>query len=49
MEIVIAQGAKFPYCPSHPKLNTKWKSITDEPLPQVNQLPSTGKKNNPAA
>jgi hypothetical protein len=49
MEIVIAEGAKFPYCPNHPKLSTKWKSTTDEPIPHVNELPSTGKKSKPAA
>jgi hypothetical protein len=49
MEIVIAEGAKFPNCPNHPKPVTKWKSTADEPIPHVNKLPGTGKKSNSAA
>jgi hypothetical protein len=31
-EIVIPEGAKFPSCPKHTKLPTRWKSIDDEPI-----------------
>ncbi len=47
-EIVIAEGAEFPDCPKHPKLITKWKSIGDEPIRHVRELPSS-KKGKPAA
>ena len=41
-EIVIAEGVTFPDCPGHPKLPTKWKSTTDEPIRHANEL---GKRN----
>ena len=49
LEIAIAEGAKFPDCPNHPKLTTKWKSTTDDPISDNSPSPGTGKKNNPAA
>ena len=48
-EIVIAEGAKFPDCRKHPKLPTKWNSITDEPVPHTEELPGRKKNNGFAA
>jgi len=41
-EIAIAEGAKFPDCPNHPKFVTKWKPTTDEPIRHVRDLPKKG-------
>ena len=48
-EIVIAEGVEFPDCPRHPKLSTKWKSVTDEPIRQAHDLRSRQKKNDDTA
>jgi hypothetical protein len=46
-EIVIPAGSTFPDCPNHPRLTTKWKSITDEPIRHVSEL-KNNKKNDAA-
>ena len=43
-EIVLTEGTEFPDCPNHPKLTTKWKSISEDPIPRVDDLPSLKKK-----
>ena len=43
LEIVIAAGATFPDCPKHPNLVTKWKSVGDEPIRHVSELPRSEK------
>ena len=48
-EIAIAEGAKFPDCPKHPKLVTKWESVGDEPIRHVSELRSTKKRDDTAA
>ena len=48
-EIVIAEGIEFPDCPRHPRLSTKWKSITDEPIPHANELRNPKKKSDGTA
>ncbi len=48
-EIVIAEGVEFPDCPRHPKLSTKWKSVTDEPIRQAHDLRNGRKKNDDTA
>ena len=48
-EIVIAEGVAFPDCPKHPKLPTKWKSTTDEPIRHANELGMQKKSDDPAA
>jgi len=39
LEIFIAAGAIFPYCPNHPQLTTTWKLPSDEDM-----TPLTDKK-----
>jgi len=48
LEIVIAEGAKFPDCRKHPKLPTIWKSIGDEKIRHVSELPRPEKGKNAA-
>jgi len=48
LEIVIAEGAKFPDCPKHPNLPTKWKSTTDEPIRHVNEVMGSKKRDSAA-
>jgi hypothetical protein len=48
-EIVIAEGVAFPDCPKHPKLPTKWKSTTDEPIRRANELGKRNKSDDSAA
>ena len=48
-EIVIAEGVEFPDCPRHPKLSTKWKSVTDEPIRQAHELRTIKKKDGSSA
>jgi hypothetical protein len=43
-EIVILEGAIFPDCPNHPHLPTKWRAVSDEPIPHVSQLQKTKKQ-----
>jgi hypothetical protein len=49
-EIVITEGTRFPDCPNHPHLSTKWRSSVEEPIRHAKDLPSAKKKaNDPAA
>ena len=48
-EIVILEGAIFPDCPNHPHLSTKWKGVSDDPIPHVTRLPKEKKKNDDSA
>jgi hypothetical protein len=41
---VIAEGARFPDCPKHPKLPTTWKSDADEPIRHAKELWNNQKK-----
>jgi len=50
VEIVLAEGARFPDCPKHPKLTTEWKPTAGERFPRAGDLPSAKKKSrDPAA
>lgn len=49
LEIVLASGASFPDCPNHPKLPTVWKSISDQPIRHVSEIPLNRNKKDPAA
>jgi hypothetical protein len=48
-EIVIPEGVPFPDCPRHPKLPTKWKSTTDEPIRRANELGKGSKSKDDSA
>jgi hypothetical protein len=43
-EIVIAEGARFPDCPKHPRLTTRWKSADEDPIRQAKDLWNDKKK-----
>jgi hypothetical protein len=49
LEIVIAAGVHFPDCPKHPKLPTKWKSVTDEPIRHASELGNRKKSRDDSA
>jgi len=46
LEIVISEVARFPVCPKHPKLVTKWKSTADDRIPHANELRNKPVKKN---
>ncbi len=48
-EIVISEGARFPDCPRHPKLTTKWKLMVESPDRFIHISDKEKKRNKPAA